>query len=111
MLVLHQAEEKQQTAQASCTAITWSSRARRRRVIHRDLKPENILMDDACNVKIADFGLAGITTPFSGSLSAACGTPEFTAPEIVRGEVRLLCLCHMSVFRSIISEPHSMCCL
>lgn len=61
-----------------------------RRVIHRDLKPENILMDDACNVKVADFGLAGITTPFSGSLSAACGTPEFTAPEIIRGEVRLL---------------------
>ncbi|KAK9821307.1 hypothetical protein WJX81_006836 [Elliptochloris bilobata] len=58
----------------------------RRRVIHRDLKPENILMDDACNVKVADFGLAGITTPFSGSLSAACGTPEFTAPEIIRGE-------------------------
>jgi serine/threonine protein kinase len=57
-------------------------------VIHRDLKPENILMDDACNVKVADFGLAGITTPFSGALSAACGTPEFTAPEIVRGEVR-----------------------
>ena len=62
-----------------------------RRVIHRDLKPENILMDDACNVKVADFGLAGITTPFSGSLSAACGTPEFTAPEIIRGEVRLPC--------------------
>ena len=61
-----------------------------RRVIHRDLKPENILMDDACNVKVADFGLACITTPFSGSLSAACGTPEFTAPEIIRGEVRLL---------------------
>ena len=59
-----------------------------RRVIHRDLKPENILMDDACNVKVADFGLAGITTPFSGALSAACGTPEFTAPEIVRGEAR-----------------------
>ena len=69
-------------------------------------------MDDACNVKIADFGLAGITTPFSRSLSAACGTPEFTAPEIVRGEVRLLCLCHMPViFTWTLGESHSMCCL
>ncbi|KAK9815615.1 hypothetical protein WJX72_006892 [[Myrmecia] bisecta] len=58
----------------------------RRRVIHRDLKPENILLDDSGNVKVADFGLAGITTPFSGNLRSACGTPEFTAPEIVRGK-------------------------
>ncbi|KAL3139144.1 hypothetical protein ABBQ32_005929 [Trebouxia sp. C0010 RCD-2024] len=58
----------------------------RRRVIHRDLKPENILMDESTNVKIADFGLAGITTPFSGNLRQLCGTPEFTAPEIVQGK-------------------------
>ena len=57
-----------------------------RRVIHRDLKPENILMDESMNVKIADFGLAGITTPFSGNLRQLCGTPEFTAPEIVQGK-------------------------
>lgn len=57
-----------------------------RRVIHRDLKPENILMDESSNVKIADFGLAGITTPFSGNLRQLCGTPEFTAPEIVQGK-------------------------
>ena len=38
------------------------------------------------NVKIADFGLAGITTPFSGNLRQLCGTPEFTAPEIVQGK-------------------------
>lgn len=43
-------------------------------------------MDEAMNVKIADFGLAGITTPFSGNLRQLCGTPEFTAPEIVQGK-------------------------
>ena len=62
-----------------------------RRVIHRDLKPENILMDDAVNVKIADFGLAGITTPFSGNLRQMCGTPEFTAPEIVQVWAQMSC--------------------
>ena len=65
---------------------TVSCMLHRRRVIHRDLKPENILMDEAMNVKIADFGLAGITTPFSGNLRQLCGTPEFTAPEIVQGK-------------------------
>ena len=43
-------------------------------------------MDESTNVKIADFGLAGITTPFSGNLRQLCGTPEFTAPEIVQGK-------------------------
>jgi serine/threonine protein kinase len=56
-----------------------------RRVVHRDLKPENILLDDAGSVKIGDFGLAGMTTPFSGRMRLMCGTPEFAAPEIVQG--------------------------
>ncbi|KAF6252274.1 AMP-activated protein kinase [Scenedesmus sp. NREL 46B-D3] len=57
----------------------------KRRVIHRDLKPENILMEGG-TPKIADFGLAGVVAPFNGSgFKLQCGTPEFTAPEIVGG--------------------------
>ncbi|WIA17250.1 hypothetical protein OEZ85_014123 [Tetradesmus obliquus] len=57
----------------------------KRRVIHRDLKPMNILMQDG-TPKIADFGLAGVIAPFNGSgFKLQCGTPEFTAPEIVGG--------------------------
>jgi len=63
-------------------------------VVHRDLKPENIMICDgvdADEVKIIDFGLAGIT-PTSGSrqkLTAAgdlIGTVNYMSPEQCRGE-------------------------
>eukprot|EP00798_Chlamydomonas_sp_ICE-L_P010339 gene10339-8275_t len=57
----------------------------RRRIVHRDLKPENILLDDSGNIKIADFGLAAVTAPFSKGLTDQVGTPQFTAPEIING--------------------------
>eukprot|EP00775_Hariotina_reticulata_P013321 gene13321-13450_t len=58
----------------------------KRRVIHRDLKPENILMEGE-SPKIADFGLAGVMVPVAGgSFTLQCGTPEFSAPEIVGGK-------------------------
>jgi serine/threonine protein kinase len=41
---------------------------------------------EAGTPKIADFGLAGVVAPFNGSgFKLQCGTPEFTAPEIVGG--------------------------
>ena len=43
-------------------------------------------MDGDGNVKIADFGLAGITSPLDAKLTLQCGTPEFTAPEIIQGD-------------------------
>lgn len=53
-------------------------------IVHRDLKLENIILDDAGNVKIADFGLANYYS-HSSLLSTFCGSPLYASPEIVNG--------------------------
>jgi hypothetical protein len=64
-----------------CEAIQY---AHSRGVIHRDIKPENILIRPDGRVKIADFGLAKLSTadPAVFTLThAAMGTPHYMAPE------------------------------
>ena len=51
-------------------------------IIHRDLSSYNILIDEHLHVKIADFGLARIKQ--SNITMTRCGTPAWTAPEILK---------------------------
>ncbi|XP_076895244.1 CBL-interacting serine/threonine-protein kinase 7-like [Bidens hawaiensis] len=54
-------------------------------VAHRDLKPQNLLLDENGSLKISDFGLSALPESCKdGLLYTACGTPAYTAPEIVR---------------------------
>ncbi len=58
-------------------------------VVHRDLKPENIVVDAEDGVHIIDFGIAldlSARRLTWGRLSARLGTPEYMAPEQVRGK-------------------------
>ncbi|GMH43205.1 hypothetical protein BSKO_11127 [Bryopsis sp. KO-2023] len=77
--------EEEEAKRIFCQMVSAVDYCHRRRVIHRDLKPENILLDEEGNVKVADFGLAAISAPFSGNLTTICGTPEFLAPEVISG--------------------------
>lgn len=49
-------------------------------VIHRDLKPSNILINERCDLKICDFGLARIQDP---QMTGYVSTRFYRAPEIM----------------------------
>jgi serine/threonine protein kinase len=51
-------------------------------IIHRDLKSHNLLVDEAWRVKVSDFGLS--THLDQQGTMTACGTPSWTAPEVIR---------------------------
>jgi eukaryotic-like serine/threonine-protein kinase len=84
-------DERAQLFEQVCAAVEY---AHRNLVVHRDLKPSNILVSSAGEVKLLDFGIAklldaedaegaepGLTRAGAGPM-----TPEYAAPEQLRGE-------------------------
>ncbi|MBV8856830.1 MAG: serine/threonine protein kinase [Acidobacteria bacterium] len=53
-------------------------------VLHRDLKPSNVMIDEKGDVRVTDFGLAGLLEEF-GDGAALEGTPEYMSPEQLGG--------------------------
>ena len=68
-----------------CEALAY---AHERGVIHRDIKPSNVMIEVDGTVKVADFGLAKLSSADStvNTLSnLLMGTPDFMPPEALHG--------------------------
>ncbi|KAL6080092.1 putative serine/threonine-protein kinase SIS8 [Balamuthia mandrillaris] len=55
-------------------------------VLHRDMKSQNLLVDENWKVKVCDFGLSKIVAETFSATLTSCGTPCWTAPEVLRNE-------------------------
>jgi len=55
----------------------------REKLVHGDIKPANIVLDRDGNAKLVDFGLCGMRR--RDSSGALIGTPDYIAPELLRG--------------------------
>ncbi len=55
-------------------------------IVHRDIKPANIMLLKDGTVKIADFGIARITTSSATQTGTVLGTPSYMSPEQVAGQ-------------------------
>ena len=71
-------------------------------VVHRNVKPDNIIVDANQAVKIADFSMARVYHPGSTDAYADSGliegTPNYMAPEQIKGNATLDCRTDMYSF-------------
>jgi serine/threonine protein phosphatase PrpC len=69
-----------------CEALDYMHK---KNIIHRDLKPENVMICEDGSLRIMDFGIAkaaGLRRLTFSGFSPVMGTPDYMAPEQVKGK-------------------------
>ena len=59
----------------------------RNNIVHRDMKPENVMLTDDMIVKLGDFGLSTYFKNLDSKLGTNCGSPCYSAPEMLKGNL------------------------
>jgi len=69
-----------------CEVLLALEYLHQKNIIYRDLKLDNILLTVDGHVKITDYGLCKENMDVNTTTNTFCGTPEFMAPELLRGQ-------------------------